>query len=130
MAPEIDRALGIFISGRVSGILNIGTGRKSIYDLARLSRDVTQIERRDLDVHLPRDTSLNLERWRASVITHNKLYAYAVFGDEEKRAVADALDIGRLGPGALVAKFETRIASRFGKRHRGTSPVTRPTAVG
>lgn len=44
-------------------------------------------------------------------------YALAVFGDEEKHAVLDALDAGRLGPGALAAEFERRIATRFGKRY-------------
>lgn len=43
-------------------------------------------------------------------------YALAVFGDEEKRAVADALNAGRLGSGKLVAEFERRIAGRFGKQ--------------
>lgn len=65
IAPEVDRAIELFIRGRVSGILHVGTGRKSIFELARKSRDVTPIERRQLSVTLPRDTSLNLDRWRA-----------------------------------------------------------------
>lgn len=44
-------------------------------------------------------------------------YAWAVFGDEEKRAVMDALDAGRLGPGRLVAEFEAKMAARFGKKY-------------
>lgn len=44
-------------------------------------------------------------------------YALAVFDEEEKRAVADALEAGWLGQGPKIAEFERRIARRFGKRH-------------
>ena len=43
-------------------------------------------------------------------------YALAVFGQAEKDAVREALDSGLLGAGPIVARFETRIAERFGKR--------------
>lgn len=64
IAVEIDRAVEAFLRGAVSGVLHVGTGRKSIFDLARESREVRPIRRQDLKVVLPRDTSLDLSRWR------------------------------------------------------------------
>lgn len=46
-------------------IINIGTGRKSIYDLAKQSRDVKPIKKYQVSVKLPKDTSLNLTKWRS-----------------------------------------------------------------
>ncbi len=43
-------------------------------------------------------------------------YALAVYGDEEKRAVATALDEGWLGMGKYTAKFSSEIAKIFGKK--------------
>lgn len=43
-------------------VLNIGTGKKSIYTLARETREVEEICRSDVGVNLPRDTSLNLDK--------------------------------------------------------------------
>lgn len=64
IAPEIDLAISAFLRGWVSGILNVGTGRKSIFDLAAQSRVVRPISRLQLKVSLPRDTSLDLAHWR------------------------------------------------------------------
>lgn len=44
-------------------------------------------------------------------------YAMAVYGDEEKRAVAQALDDGWLGIGKRSAQFAGEVATLFGKRH-------------
>ena len=46
-----------------SGIINIGTGRKSIFRLASKTRKVDPISIKDVDIKLPKDTSLNLTRW-------------------------------------------------------------------
>ena len=43
-------------------IIHVGTGRKSIYDLAIQSREVGDIKRDDVNVPLPYDTSLNLDK--------------------------------------------------------------------
>lgn len=48
-------------------ILNIGTGRKSIYWLAKETRNVGKIERSEVEVDLPYDTSLNLNKWKEFV---------------------------------------------------------------
>lgn len=64
IAPEIELAVEACLRGAVSGILHVGTGRKSIYELAAQSRDVRPISRSQLGVRLPRDTSLDLSRWK------------------------------------------------------------------
>lgn len=46
-------------------LLNIGTGRKSLYDLAKKTRDVEAISRQEISVTLPRDTSLNTALWES-----------------------------------------------------------------
>jgi len=64
IAPLIARAVELFMWERVSGVLHIGTGKKSIFDLAKQSREVEPLERKDVCVTLPRDTSLNCAKWR------------------------------------------------------------------
>lgn len=64
IAPEVDLAIQACLQGLVSGILHVGTGRKSIYELAAQSREVRPISRSQLGVTLPRDTSLDLSRWK------------------------------------------------------------------
>lgn len=44
-------------------------------------------------------------------------YGLAVFGNEERKAVADVLKTPMIVPGALVKKFENKIADMFGKRY-------------
>ncbi len=44
-------------------------------------------------------------------------YALAVFGGEERKAVADVLKTPMIVPGALVKQFENKISAMFGKRH-------------
>lgn len=68
IAPLIAQAIKFFEAGKVSGILHVGTGRKSIYDLAVQSRpDVEAITLADISVRLPRDTSLNLGKWNSLI---------------------------------------------------------------
>ena len=57
-------AIAIKHAEQLPAIINIGTGRKSLLELARQTRDVYPIERKSLPVKLPADTSLNLERWQ------------------------------------------------------------------
>ena len=45
------------------GIINIGTSKKSVYELAKQTREVKPIHRKDVSVSLPKDTSLDLTRW-------------------------------------------------------------------
>ena len=48
----------------VIGILNIGTERKTVYELAKsLRHDVEPCSRLDVDVNIPKDTSLDCRRW-------------------------------------------------------------------
>lgn len=58
-----------------TGIINVGTERKSIYDLARRrNRDVKPMSKKEItDVKLPSDISMNLEKY-------NKIYE-ATVGD-------------------------------------------------
>ena len=44
-------------------------------------------------------------------------YAWAVYGDEEKKAVMESLENGWLASGPLVKKFEKKIAKLFGKKY-------------
>lgn len=45
-------------------LIHIATERKSIFDLAKKSKDVKPIKRADIaSVSLPRDTSLNIDKW-------------------------------------------------------------------
>lgn len=50
-------------------------------------------------------------------IDYKVLYAKAVYGDEEKKAVMRSLENGWLAAGELVAEFEKQIAKLFGKRY-------------
>lgn len=63
IAKEILLALEMF--ELLPQTIHIGTGRKSVYDLAKQTNpDVSAIERKDItSVKLPYDTSLNTERW-------------------------------------------------------------------
>lgn len=45
------------------------------------------------------------------------LYAEAVFGDEEKKAVLKSMDNKWLASGPLVKEFEKKVASLFGKKY-------------
>ena len=45
--------------------IHVGTGRKRIYDLARQSRPVQPATRDEVALRLPRDTSLNMEKYAA-----------------------------------------------------------------
>jgi len=63
IAPMIAKAVKAFDAGKISGVLHIGTGRKSTYDLARQSRDVEKATLSQMPVRLPRDTSLSTSKW-------------------------------------------------------------------
>lgn len=47
----------------LTGILNIGTERKTLYDYAKRRNQVEQITIKKSGLQTPKDTSLNLERW-------------------------------------------------------------------
>jgi dTDP-4-dehydrorhamnose reductase len=66
IAPMIARAIQLF-EGFDDGnhILNIGTGRKTTFELAKQSRpDILPCKLSDIEVELPRDTSLDLTKWK------------------------------------------------------------------
>lgn len=50
-------------------------------------------------------------------IQNKVLYAQAVFGDEEKKAVLESMENGWLAAGPLVKQFEEEIAALFGKKY-------------
>lgn len=61
IAPEVLEAA----ESPLTGILHIGTERKSQYELAkRIDPTVKAINRAQVNVPLPKDTSLNCNRWR------------------------------------------------------------------
>lgn len=62
IAPLIAKAIKDYPNR--NDVLHIGTGRKSIYDLARKTREVGKIKRSDVKVRIPKDTSLNLDKWK------------------------------------------------------------------
>lgn len=51
-------------------VLHIGSERKSIYDLAKQTRNVGEIYRKDVKVTIPYDTSLNLDKWKEFINEH------------------------------------------------------------
>lgn len=65
IAPLIAQCVGWFQAGhfRDHDTIHVGTGRKSTFELALQTRDVEPIHRDELAVKLPRDTSLNCDRF-------------------------------------------------------------------
>lgn len=61
MAKEVDKAIGIF--DKLPRITNIGTGRKTMYELAIQTRQVMPNSRADVGVRLPKDCSLDITLW-------------------------------------------------------------------
>ncbi len=65
IAPEVAKAIHSF-KNIEPGILHIGTERKSVYELAaRRKPDVKMAFKKDAQVELPEDISLNTEKWKA-----------------------------------------------------------------
>lgn len=62
IAPKIAYVVKNF--DKFPSIINIGTGKKTIIELARQTREVKPISYKDTPVVLPRDTSLDLSLWR------------------------------------------------------------------
>lgn len=63
IACLVGKAVNLFMENKLEGVIHIGTGRKSTYDLAKQSRNVAPVLRSSIPVKLPRDTSLDLTRW-------------------------------------------------------------------
>jgi dTDP-4-dehydrorhamnose reductase len=66
IAKEIMIAINAFIKDRnvfKDRIINIGTGRKSVFNLASQTRNVIPITVESIGVRLPKDTSVNITRW-------------------------------------------------------------------
>ncbi|MCP3684953.1 MAG: sugar nucleotide-binding protein [bacterium] len=61
IAQEIVYAISMW--QHLPRILHIGTGRKSIYDLASQTREVKKISRKIAGTELPKDVSLNTDKW-------------------------------------------------------------------
>lgn len=61
IAKEVDKAITLF--DVLPQIIHIGTGRKSIYQLAKQSRDVGKTSIRTIKTKLPKDTSLDTQLW-------------------------------------------------------------------
>lgn len=61
IAGEIAKA----IKYGVRGVIHIGTERKSVYDIARkISPEVGKNYISDMDIKIPKDTSLNSDKWK------------------------------------------------------------------
>lgn len=64
IAPEL--ALAVRHAAALEGVLHIASQRRSVYELAQLSRPGVQaITRADLATPIPRDVSLDSSRWQA-----------------------------------------------------------------
>lgn len=61
IAKEVDKAIRLF--DVLPKIIHIGTGRKSIYQLAKQSRDVGKTSINTIKTKLPKDTSLDTQLW-------------------------------------------------------------------
>lgn len=62
IAPLVSQAVKLFQEKKLEGVIHLGTGRKTTYDLAKRTRNVRPVLRAAIPVKLPRDTSLNLSR--------------------------------------------------------------------
>lgn len=63
MAKEVDLVIEAYAKTRIPKVLHLGTGRKSIYELAIQSRVVAPISRLGAAARLPMDTSLDTSLW-------------------------------------------------------------------
>lgn len=65
IAKDLALAIQWYAEDKIpDGVLNVGTGRKTIYELAKQTRpDILPITRKDIDVILPSDTSMDLTIW-------------------------------------------------------------------
>jgi dTDP-4-dehydrorhamnose reductase len=62
IAPDIARAATMM---SLIGVIHIAGEKKTIYDLAKqVSPDVGKIRIKDVDVRIPKDTSLNTSKWK------------------------------------------------------------------
>lgn len=68
MAYEINLAIKLFAV--LPKVVHIGTGRKSIFELASQTREVSPISRSISKTPLPEDTSLDHSRWDAIKAAH------------------------------------------------------------
>lgn len=69
IAKEVDKAITLF--DKLPRITHIGTGRKSMYELAMQTRPVTPNSRTDVGVKLPRDCSLDISLWTRLKLENN-----------------------------------------------------------
>lgn len=61
IAKEVDKAISLF--EKLPRVTHIGTGRKTMYDLAIQTRQIAPNSRADVNVRLPRDCSLDCSVW-------------------------------------------------------------------
>jgi dTDP-4-dehydrorhamnose reductase len=62
IAPQILQAA---LMDDLTGVIHIAGNRKRIYDLAKIvSPEVGQMHRSDVAVRIPKDTSLNIDKWK------------------------------------------------------------------
>lgn len=69
IAKEVDKAISIF--DKLPRITHIGTGRKTMYDLAIQTRQIAPNSRADVKVRLPRDCSLDISVWTRLKLENN-----------------------------------------------------------
>lgn len=69
IAGEVDKAIGIY--DKLPRITNIGTERKTMYELAKRTRDVLPNSRADVGVKIPRDCSLDVSLWTRLKLENN-----------------------------------------------------------
>lgn len=118
IAPQIAQAVEMFRQGRFKrhDTIHIGTGRKTTYDLARASRDVAPCLRAHVPVTLPKDTSLDLTKWK-SMQTLDIDFARPTFGDAERAAVNRVMAQHWLASGPENDAFEREFADYIGVPH-------------
>jgi CDP-4-dehydro-6-deoxyglucose reductase, E1 len=96
--------------------IHIGTGRKSVVELARSTRDVETDLREIAPVTLPTDTSLDTSKYD-ELFGEKKTdidFARAIFGDEERAAVNRVMAGHWLASGTENAAFEAEFAEYVG----------------
>lgn len=72
IAKEISKAITLF--DKLPRIIHIGTGRKSIFDLAMQTRNVEPIKRASVNTPLPKDCSLDCSVWKELIEKELELY--------------------------------------------------------
>lgn len=116
IAPMIAKVVAKYDCLGQHDTIHVGTGRKSIAELAAQTRQIDKDLREIAPVNLPADTSLNTDKYDELFgdKTFDIDFARCLFGDEERAAVNRVMTGHWLASGAENAAFEAEYAAYVG----------------